>query len=443
MGLSSAGVGSGLDVASIVTQLMNAERVPLNILKAKETSYNAKVSSYGTIKSAVSTFQSALEALTSATLGAQKAVSGDTSILNATASSGSTSGTYKVTVTQLAKEHKLASVGHADTTTLMGSGTMSIQVGSGAAVDIAVADYSLKSLNDAINASDAGVSATIINDGTSDRLVISAKDSGVANTVSITATGGLAEFDTASGTMSTLQTGLDATLTINDIPITKSSNSISDAVAGITFDLVKFDAATVVNVVVSNDKDAVKKTVNDFVAAYNTLTTKLKELTAYDPSTKKGGALNGDQGAKSMLTSLRAQMIEAVSGGSLTSLADVGINFDKDGKLAVTDATLTSALSTKFSGFANLFTAADGFATRLDTVAEDLLDTDGLIATRTEGLQATLKTIAASELAMELRLEATEKRIRAQFTALDTIMNNMQQTSSFLTQQLAALDSSY
>lgn len=441
MGLSSPGIGSGLDIAGIVSSLMNAERVPLNILKARETSYNAKVSSYGTLKSTISTFQESLKALSATALAAQKATSANEAVLKVTGSSGSTSGTYDIKVTQLAREHKLASAGSADSSALLGAGTMSIQVGTAAAVDIPAGDYSLKGLSDAINAANAGVSATIINDGTTNKLVVSARTGGVANTVSISASGGLAAFDSTGGTMSSLQTPLDAKLDINGIPVTKNSNTITDAVSGLTLDLVKVDAAPV-RVTVANDTESVKKAITGFVDAYNVLSTKIKDLTSYDAATKKSGALAGDPAAASMLRAFRTEMGGSTAGGTLATLSDLGINFDRSGKLSITEDKLKSALDTKFTEVARVFSAPDGFATRLDAVATRLLDSTGMIATRTEGFKNTLKTISDSQAAMELRLQATEKRIRAQFSALDGALSSMQQTSSYLSAQLASLSSS-
>jgi flagellar hook-associated protein 2 len=446
MGISSTGIGSGLDVNTIVTQLMNAERGPISILQTKQTANNAKLSAFGTLKSAVSTFQTALKGLGSTGLGARSATSSDAAILGTSASTDAVPGTYAVEVTQLAKQAKLSSAGHTDTTTLMGAGTMSIQVGAKAAIDIPAGDYSLLSLSKAINAAQAGVSATIVNDGTAagNRLVITANDSGAANTVKITAGGGLAEFQfdpVAPGPLMVQnQAGQDATLKIDNILITKPSNTITDAVSGLTLNLLQAKVGTSVNVTVAADKAAAKTAVTAFVDAYNKLNSSIKSMTSYNTVTKKGAALNGESGAAAIITTLRKEMTAAVTGVSgLASLTDIGVGFQRDGTLAVNDVKLQKALDTNFAGVTALFSGTDGYATRLTAATTDILGSQGVITSRTEGLNNAIKQNAIQQDDMEQRLSVTEKRYRAQFSALDSMMSRMQSTSSFLTQQLSAL----
>ena len=447
MGISSTGIGSGLDVNTIVTQLMNAERGPISILETKQTANNAKLSAFGTLKSAVSTFQTALKGLGSTGLGARTATSSDATILGAIAGTDAVPGTYAIEVTQLAKQAKLSSAGHADTTTLMGAGTMSIQVGAKAAIDIPAGDYSLLGLSKAINAAQAGVSATIVNDGTAkgNRLVITANDSGAANTVKITAGGGLGEFQfdpAAPGPLMVQnQVGQDATLKIDNILITKPSNTITDAVSGLTLNLLQAKAGTTVTMTVAADKTAAKTAVTAFVDAYNKLNASIKSLTSYNTVTKKGAALNGESGAAAIITSLRKEMTAAVTGGGgLASLTDIGVGFQRDGTLAVTDAKLQKALDTNFAGVTALFSGTDGYATRLTAATTDILGSRGVITSRTEGLNNAINSLRKGRTAdNEQRLSVTEKRYRAQFSALDSMMSRMQSTSSFLTQQLSAL----
>ncbi|HEX9172802.1 MAG TPA: flagellar filament capping protein FliD [Telluria sp.] len=438
MAISSSGIGSGLPVNDLVTQLMNAERIPYNLLKAKETSFNARLSSFGTLKSAVSTFQTALKALTAENLGKVSATSAKPELLGVTAGASAAAGTYSIKVLELAQSHKLVSAGDTDSAALLGSGTMSIQVGANTAVTIPAGDYSLKTLSEAINKANAGVNATIVNDGTTNKLVISSTASGTANTVSITAGGGLAKF----ASMTELQPPRDAQLDIDGILVTKSSNTVTDAIAGVTLNLLKVDASAV-GVTIATDKPAVKTSITAFVEAYNTLAKKIKEMTAYDPATKKSGPLNGEQGASGILMTLRGELSKAVTGGGMTGLADIGLSFNRDGTLAADDKKLQAALDGKFRDVAALFTSADGLATRLDKSVTGILGAKGVIANRTEGIQKTIKSLVINEEAKEVQLAATEKRLRAQFVALDTMMSKMQTTSSYLTQQLASMSYNY
>lgn len=440
MGISSTGIGSGLDVNTIVSSLMASESVPLDRLKAKETSFNAKLSAFGTIKSAISTFQTALKGMASGALSAQTSTSSDTSILTVSTDTTAVSGNYAIEVTQLAQSHKRISAGSADTTTAFASGTMSIQIGSKPAVTIPAAAYSLAGLAKAINSANAGVSATIINDGTVNRLSISSNDSGTANQMTITAGGGLAEFDSASGTMTQQQQALDAKLKIDNVVVTKSSNTVTDAISGVTLNLVKANVGSTVNVTIARDKTAMKTAITGFVDAYNTLTTAVSKLTAYDSVAKTGAVLNGDAGVNNIVVSLRKQLGTVVAGaGGLDTLSDIGVSFQRDGKLLADDTKLTKALTGNLNDVANLFTSTDGFVSRLTKLSTDMLSSKGLVQTRTDGLKSTIKGITDDEAEMTTRLANVEKRYRAQFSALDTTISSMKSTSSYLTQELAAI----
>jgi flagellar hook-associated protein 2 len=455
MGISSTGIGSGLDVNTIVTQLMAAESGPLALLQTKQTANNAKLSAFGTLKSAVATFQTALKGLGATTLGARAATTSDATVLGVSAGADAIAGTYAIEVTQLAKQNKMSSAGHLDTTTpFTASGTMSIQVGDKAIVPIPEGVYSMKSLSEAINKAQAGVTATIVNDGSvnGNRLVITSNDTGVANSVKIVADGGLDEFKfdpdfpgdplKTSQSVTQNQPGQDAIIKIDNLTITKPSNTITDAVSGLTLNLLKTSIGAPVNVAVAVDKTAATTAVTAFVDAYNKLNTTIKNMTSYNAATKTGAALNGDSSAASIVTALRKEMTTAVAStgvGSLTSLSQIGVAFQRDGTLAVDDVKLQKALKSDFAGVTALFSGTDGYATRLTAVTTDILGTNGVISNRTLGLNDAIKQNAAHQDDANMRLNLTEKRYRAQFSALDTMMSTMQSTSSFLTQQLAAL----
>ncbi|MEC5163729.1 flagellar filament capping protein FliD [Janthinobacterium sp. CG_S6] len=444
MGISVTGVGSNLDVNNIVSQLMASENAPLNLLKAKETTFNAKLSAYGTIQSALSTFQSALKALSTGALNAQTATSSNSTVLTASAGSTAVAGTYSIEVTQLAQRHKLSAAnGLASTTAALGSGTMSIQIGSKPAVVIPTADYSLQGLSNAINAAGAGVSATIVNDGSTNRLVVTATDSGAANAITITADGGLSQFATSDPNMTVQQVPLDATLKIDNILVTKPSNTITDAVTGLTLNLVATNIGSTVKVAVARDPAAMKTAVTGFVEAYNALSASVTKLTAFDAAAKKGAVLVGDAGANSIMVALRKEMGTASSGGTLTRLSDIGVSFQRDGKLTVDDKKLTTALSGNVTDMVQLFTSTSGYGTRLTALTTEMLSSSGVVKTRQEGLKETIKNITDDQLDMQDHLAAVEKRYRKQFSTLDSTMSSLNGTRDFLTQQLAAIANNY
>ena len=237
------------------------------------------------------------------------------------------------------------------------------------------------------------------------------------------------------------QAGQDAILKIDNIAITKPSNSITDAVSGLTLNLLQSTlAGTSVTVTVAADKAAAKTAVSGFVDAYNKLNSTIKGMTSYNATTKTGAVLNGESGAASIMMALRKELTAAATGaGSLTTLSAIGVAFQRDGTLAVDDAKLQKALDGNFGGVTALFSGTDGYATRLTAATTAILGSTGVISSRTDNLNSAIKQNSARQDDLESRLAVTEKRYRAQFSALDSMMSKMQSTSSFLTQQLTAL----
>lgn len=396
MAISSAGIGSGLDVNSIVTSLMALERQPLTAVTKQKTDYQSQISAFGTMKSALSTFQTAIVALASpAKFNAQAVTSADTKVFTATANGKATNGDYSVTVNQLAKAQKLTMAGVPNTTDVIGTGTLTISFGTyteatitpaapasftvnpaKADVTIAInsANNTLSGVRDAINASNAGVSATIVNDGTANRLVITSKDTGEVNSLKISvadddgngldATGlsRLAYDPLASAgsgkNMTQLQAAKNALLEIDGIAITKSSNTITDAIEGVTLNLLATNVGSTLNLGVATDKDKIKESVTTFVEAYNKLDDTLRNLTKYDETGKASGALLGDATARSVISQVKSMMTKSITTGTtIDSLTQIGVSFQRSGKLALDTTKLTSAIDKNFNDLAALFTS--------------------------------------------------------------------------------------
>lgn len=444
MAISGAGMLSGLPVDDLISSLMSIERQPLVTLQSKQSGFNAKLSAFGTLKSAVSTFQTAVKNVSGDALAALTATSSKSETVGVSVAkgSGASAGSYAIEVSKLAQSDKLVSgVVVPGTKFTAADSSMSISVGGKDPIALTLTDTTLAGLSGAINKANAGVTATILNDGTGDRLVITGNDTGAANTVKITATGSLAQFDTTGGSMTKSQSAQNAEMTIDGIAVSKPSNTVTDAIKGVTLNLNQTNVGSPVKVSLAKDTTAVTNQINAFVDAYNTLATAVNKQTAYNATTKTGAVLNGDAGARSILTSIRAELGKAVSDSTgLKTLSDIGIAFQRDGTLKLEKPDkLKNALETNFTGVSSLFGSSDGVATRLTKVTEEMLGSKGLFKTRTDGLNASISSMDKSMDRMELQLAQTEKRYRAQFTALDTMMTNMQNMSSYMTQQLAAL----
>lgn len=399
-GLSSPGIGSGLDINSLVSKLLDVEKAPLTALAKKEADYLSKLTAYGTLKGALSTFQTASNSLSSANkFNTNKPTISDATVLSAGTSTIAKTGSYSIEVTDLAQAHKISSKVFPDAVSSVGTGTLTIDFGTYDSVGNAFAvnadktsksitidntNNSLSGIRDAINQAKAGVTASILNDGSAYRLVLSSNDSGAANSIRLLVSGDSAGDNTdelglsklafnpvAVGAGKNLDTTTEviaqnAALKIDGVSITKSSNSINDAITGVTLNLLKkTTVGAPATLTVSRDSTAVKTAIEGFVKAYNDLAATTKNLGGYDTKTQKGGLLLGDTTLRSVQSQLRnviSQKLEYADGG-VTSLSEIGITFQRDGTLAINSTKLDGVLadSTKNVGglFATLGTPSD------------------------------------------------------------------------------------
>ncbi len=459
--ISSAGIGSGLDVAGIISKLMAVESQPLTALATKESSYQAKLSAFGSMQGALASLQTAAKALqnTSTFTGKSASVS-DSTTLSASAILTARAGTYDINVTTLAKNHIVHSNGNYAETDTFNGGTLDIQIGSTGGLGVTTKSVTIangSTLTDimaAINDAGAGVKASVVNDGTTNRLIISSETTGSAGNIRITSTQSgsgnaqnITDFDYigVNGGMIQDRGPDNANFTINGLPITRFSNTVTDAINGVTLTLAKESSSATITVAANTSN--VSSAVDAFVKAYNDVTSQLKSMTAYDATNKKAAILTGDSTARSIQTQLTSMVQTAVSGitGGISSLSNIGIAMQKDGSLVTDKSKLTAALADPTKDVTVLFTQTTsgnkGIAVRFNELLDGLIGTDGLIPSRTSGINTSIKSLQKQTDALNLRLTQIEKRYRTQFTSLDTLMASMQQTSTYLTQQLANLPS--
>ncbi|MDP2025191.1 flagellar filament capping protein FliD [Sulfuriferula sp.] len=395
MAISSPGIGSGLDVNSIVTQLMTIERQPLTVLNNKVASFQAKLSGYGQITSTLSQFQIAVQGLSSPTqFQSVIATMADATVGTASASAGATAGSYALEVSSLAQAQKLVAAGQASASAAIGSGTattlsfdfgtiaggtLSNGIYTGASftsngagtktVTINASNNSLSGMRDAINSANIGVSATIVNDGSAspNRLVLTDSTTGISNSMKISVSGdaaisSLLSQDPANNTGQALTQTVaaqNANFKIDGVAVTKTSNTITDAIQGVTLNLTKTNVGTPTGITVAQDTGSVTKAVNAFVTAYNNITQTLASATAYDPATKNAALFNGDASVALLQNQIRRVLSTPVAGGgsAYTQLPQIGVTFQKDGTLAVDNTKLQSAITSNFSDIAGLFAA--------------------------------------------------------------------------------------
>ena len=464
--ITAPGVGSGLDINNLISQLVAAEGQPATLrLDSQEARFQAQISGLGSLKGSLSQFSTALQDLKSLDdFQGRLAKSADEDVFTATATSAATPGSFDVEVIQLAEAHKLASEGFADAATSVGSGSITLTTGTDSfSVTIDPAADTLADIRDAINdaADNTGVSATIVTvdksgGGSESKLILSADQTGTDNELSVIVddddgedldTNGLSKlvYDPAPGSgtthMSGLQAAVDAQIKIDGQSVTRSSNSIDNAIEGVTIDLVKQMPGSEFTLTVSQDEAGATAAVNGFVNAYNALIVTINNLSTFNPETGERGLLLGDSTLLSVSLQLRRELSTSVvgAGSGFSTLADIGITTTADGTLEIDGAALSDALDTGFDAVGELFAADDGFAVRLDTVVDELIKFDGTIANRTDGLNARVDDINEQREALDRRLISLEERLLAKFTAMDALVGELQATSNFLTQQLTAL----
>jgi flagellar hook-associated protein 2 len=390
---TSATSSSNLDVNSIVSQLMTVERQPINKLNVKEASYQTRLSAYGSIKGAVASFQTSVQNLSSANKFTKlDAIPSDDTILSATASSIAVSGTYSLEVMSLAQAQNLVATGQTSSTAAIGDGTatkVTFDFGTinGGTLDPVTRKYtgvtsfgsngngtksitidssnnSLQGIRNAINAAKIGVTATIVNDGGDSpyRLALSSDSNGVSNSLKISVLGDanvsnlLAHDPAATQNLSETVTATNANFKVNGVSVSKTSNSTSDVIQGVTLNLKKI-TTTSTTVTVAHDNASVSNSVAGFVKAYNDLAKTLKDISAYNPATKQAAILQGDSTVRSLQSQLRNALGSPVVGasGALTTLSQIGISFQKDGSLGLDNTKLNSAIADNVSEIASLF----------------------------------------------------------------------------------------
>lgn len=441
--VSSLGIGSGIDLNSVVSQLMAVERQPLDNLTQKKSDLTNQISAYGQVKSALSAFQSAASTLKlSSAFDMFTSASSDSDVATATASASSAAGSYDVTVTRLAQAKVDASANFAaSTSTVSNAGSLTFTNGDGSTFSINVAaGATLENIRDAINnqtitkdgktVTQDIATASIVNSGTSSNpqynLVINSAGRGTDGAVTISSSNGALQSEL---NFTQRQAPVDAQLTVNGMTVTRSSNTVDDLVPGATLTLTKVGTATIT---VGRDADGIAAKVSTFVDAYNKLQSTITNLN------KKGGTLEADNTVRSVLSNLQGVFNSAPAEGTsgfsdYRYLAQIGVSFQKDGTLALDKDALKKAISTNFDNVVKMFTDTDnGYAQRLYDKATDMVTTGGLLESRTTGMNSQIKSLNDRMDQVQAKLDSTEARLKKQYAAMDTTVASLKNISSYI-----------
>lgn len=465
--ISTLGIGSGLDLASILDSLEAAQKATLAPISTQQSSYTAKLSAYGTLKSALETFQTANTALGKADLFSSTTTNSSSTAFSATTSGSAVAGKYSINVTQLAQSQTLTTkASQTDTKAAIATSdsVLTIQQGGGKdpiTIDLSAADSSLSGIRDAINDSKSGVSASIINTGDGYRLAITSDDTGVDNEMSISVSGDsdLQAFMGYNGTSTDGNNGMeesvtaqDAELTVNNIKITNSSNTIDDALEDITLNL---NGVTTGSQTLTITKDISKSetAVKAWVDAYNSLQDTFGNLTKYtavdsgaDAQDTSNGALLGDSTLRTIQTQLKGLLTSTQSTSSYKTLTQIGITTDpSSGKLELDSDKLETALRKDSAGVKEMLVGdgeKTGLTTTVGTNLTSWLSSTGIIQAAKDGVSKTLNNLTDQYNAASDRIDVEMARYKAQFTQLDVMMSSLNSTSSYLTQQFASTSDS-
>lgn len=454
--ITSLGVGSGLDLDSILESLEESKVASLlDPITAQEESVDAEISAYGTLTSALTTLQTAVEALADESLYESVTTTLSGTGVTAATTSEAEAGTYTLQVTQLAQAQSLTTDGIASKTTALGTGTLTLQVGTQDAVSITLdsSNNTLEGIRDAINAADAGVTASIVSDGsdTPYRLVLTSDSTGTESEMTVTYTGtdstdqasSLFGYDGSTGNMTETVQALDAELTINGIAISSQSNTVEDALQGVTLSLSATGSSQTLTI--AQDTDAILEAITTFVDAYNDYVTTVDSLTSYDSATDTAGELLGDSTTRRISSELSSDLYSAIGSGTYSYLSQLGISLEVDGTLQIDEDALTSALEDDADAVSQFFIGTDdttGFITQLSTDLDNYLDEDnGLIVAKTDSLESKLVQLEERYEEKQALIDSEMARWTEEFTQLDTLISELNSTSEYLTTQFDSLNS--
>lgn len=449
--ISSPGLASGIDIKSIVSQLVALERAPLQPLQSQATVFQSRLSIYGSIKSMVSGLGDAAAKLSTASgWNGVKATSSNSAAVGVSAEAGASATSLSFEVQQLAKAQSAVSPQPAYARdSALGAGTLTIQVGSGDPVEVVIADGddSLAAIARQINEAKTGVSATVLRDASGERLLMRSTATGEANTFTVGVSGGnagglerLAFGPGVTGGMTQTQAAQNALATINNVDVTSASNTLDDTVPGLTFTLTQETTAPV-TIEVSADQEGMKKNVQAFVDAYNALNNMLTTATKYNAETKTAGSLQGDSTAVGLQNAMRGMMRSVTASSPFSRLIDIGIEAKQGGNLEVKADKLSAALG-NLEGMKALFSnessdpTAKGFGLKIKTFADGLVNAGGTLSTKTESLQSAITRNTKEQDKVVDRAARAETRFLAQYNAMDAAVGRLSSLNAFVAQQI-------
>jgi flagellar hook-associated protein 2 len=426
-----------LNISAIVSALTTSfGAAQTTQLTNQQNSLDSQVSAFGTFTAALDTLQLALPPLEDPTqLAGFAATVADKSIATATTTSDAVAGQYSLQVNNLATSATLTSQPVTSTASAIGTGTLTIAVGSAStAITIDSTDNTLAGIAAAINSAsnNPGVSASIITTTAGSRLVLTGTATGAANAITVTPSGG--DGGLSSLTFTQTQAAQDANFSINGFAATSASNVVSGALTGVTINLQQASAAnTPTTLTISPDTSSAQTSIDAFVTAVNGVLGSIQTLTSFDPSTNTAGPLNGNATLEAFQNQLQSILGQVTNGsGAVKSLTDLGITAGTDGTYATDDTTLGNALSANLASIGNLLGGSNGLATQISNLVDGYTKPGGLLDSINQGLETGLTSVSQQQTALNAQLAAYSATLTTEYNAMDTAVAALKQTQTFL-----------
>ncbi|QIZ47637.1 flagellar filament capping protein FliD [Dickeya zeae] len=465
MNLGTSVSGSSLDLSSLLTKLQTVEAQRLTPYQNKSDSLSAQAKAYSAVEASMKSLQTATTTLQNMKSITSTAVTSTNTAFSASTDSTAVAGTYSIFVNNLAQaQSQISGAFSSASTALVSGGTSSTsstitisQSSQSTPLTITLTDNktSLNDIRDAINNAGGSVSASIINNGTSNYLMLTAKDTGTKSAMTISVSGNLSS---SLGSFTEQIAAKDASFTLNGMSVTSQSNTVSTAITGVTLNLKAASAtgSAAENLSISSDTSGTQQAIQNWVTAYNNVLDTIKTQTNYTASSStdstssaSNGALVGDSTVRTIQRQLQSLMTNVQSGsGGLHTMADLGITQDptNSGKLLVDNTKLTNTLKTSAGSVTTFFTgdgSTTGFATQTGNYLSQALDSsDGLMQSAQAGIKTSQATVTKQLASIQDSIDSTMNRYKTQFTQLNTLLAKLSSTSTYLTQQFNKTSSS-
>jgi flagellar hook-associated protein 2 len=441
LGTASGNSSSGIDVGSVVDQLMQAQRQPEVLMQSQQSRLQQQSSALKSIQSRLSTLQTAADALRDpiGVFDQLATQSGDTSVFRASADSGATEGTHTVVVSRLssiATEHSKVLSSPSDSFTVDSSFDLKVGTGSTVTVRFDKDHKTLSSAADYINGLKAGVNASVITGANGSQLVLTSQTSGTAGQVTIS-------NDSTGLNMAQGNAGQNALVTIDGIDVESATNTVTGALPGVTLNLVSSAPGRTIALQTYRDTGAVSAAVQNYVSAYNSAISAVTSQFTYNQTTKTSGVLASDVTVRNLQQQLFTMVSRSGGTGSITSLAQLGVTMSNDGTLSVDSSKLTGVLSSNFSGVQQFFQdSKTGFAVQAGSDLDQMTDsTRSPVVLDLNGIDATSRQLTHSIADFEVLMTTKQKQLTDEYTRIDVMLRQFSSTQQSISSQLASLDS--